>query len=79
MQEGTSCLEKDAIDELVRMYLGRWDEEIEKLEKERRIGRPRSTQEDQLRLRKMCEMEETNHGGLDIPDMTDVANVSMLK
>lgn len=59
-------------------YVQRDDEEVAKLEAERRPGRPRSTREDLLKQR--IAMEEREYeGGFWIPDMSDTANLELLR
>jgi hypothetical protein len=83
LQEGADLvhLEKPEIDALVHSYLSRWDEDISQLESERRKNRPRSAQEERLRVLRQMELEQAspNGGGLEIPDMTDAESVSALR
>ena len=59
-------------------YLERDDDELAKLEDERRPGRPRSTREDLLKQRKAMDEREYD-GGFWMPDMMEEANLKILR
>ena len=61
-----------------RRYLQRDDEELAKLESDRRPGRPRSMREDLLRQQIVVEEREYD-AGYWIPDMTDASNLELLR
>ncbi|KAI9868341.1 MAG: hypothetical protein M1813_005784 [Trichoglossum hirsutum] len=67
----------DSIHSLIQVYLHRDDEELSKLKKERRPGRPSSTREDMLKQRIEVEQKEFKTG-FNIPDMEDQKNVEAL-
>jgi translation machinery-associated protein 16 len=67
----------DEIRSLVQRFIHRDEEEIGKLKKERRPGRPPSTAEQLLKQRQ--EKEKAEHkSGFWIPDLKDAKNVSEL-
>ncbi|MCJ1294284.1 hypothetical protein MMC34_005842 [Xylographa carneopallida] len=66
------------IQQLIQRYLERDDDELAKLEDERRPGRPRSTREDLLKQRKAMDEREYD-GGFWMPDMMEEANLKILR
>ena len=58
--------------------IGRDDEELARLEAERRPGRPTSSQYDRLRLRKSSE-ETEYESGYWLPDLADGGNLDKLR
>ena len=59
-------------------YLQRDNDELARLENERRPGRPRSMREDLLKQRMVVEEREYDTGYW-IPDMTDAPNLELLR
>ncbi|KAG0647074.1 hypothetical protein D0Z07_7274 [Hyphodiscus hymeniophilus] len=55
-------LELDAIRTLIRTFVHQYDEEMSKLKKERRPGRPASTREDVLRIKIASDEKEYRDG-----------------
>ncbi|MCJ1411709.1 hypothetical protein MMC19_005801 [Ptychographa xylographoides] len=66
------------IQELIKRYLERGDDEYNQLRSERRTGRPRSTREDLLKQRMDMENREYD-GGFWAPDMMDLPNLEILR
>ncbi|MCJ1471662.1 hypothetical protein MMC13_000302 [Lambiella insularis] len=64
--------------QLIERYINRDDEEVSKLENERRPGRPRSTREDMLKQRITMEKREYE-AGFWMPHMTDLPNLEILR
>ncbi|KAI9772040.1 MAG: hypothetical protein M1840_001328 [Geoglossum simile] len=62
---------------LIQTYIHRDDEELSKLKKERRPGRPSSTREDMLKQKAEMERKEFETG-FNTPDMQDGKNVEAL-
>jgi translation machinery-associated protein 16 len=67
---------------LLMILLPRWvhrnDEELSRMQRERRPGRPSSTKEDQLKLKIDREMEEYRTGFY-MPDLQDWTNIEWLQ
>ena len=79
LEENQTKLELAEIHELVKMYLGRFDEELQRLNEECRRGRPIPKRIYELELIKQMEQAEYENNGLYIPDMKIEAHVRTLK
>ncbi|MCJ1400196.1 hypothetical protein MMC11_003400 [Xylographa trunciseda] len=66
------------IQQLIQSYLERDDEELVKIESERRPRRPRSTREDLLKQRMTMDEREYD-GGFWMPDMMETNNLRILR
>ncbi|XP_033329721.1 translation machinery-associated protein 16 isoform X1 [Megalopta genalis] len=68
---------------LLEMYIGRNDEELEQINIKHSIGgrknRQHASREDVLRMTKERELEEYNTCGIEIPDILNASQCSMLK
>ncbi|KAI1000155.1 hypothetical protein K3495_g8045 [Podosphaera aphanis] len=70
-------LKLEAIQNLIKTYVGKYNEELDLLKKERRPGRPASTREDLLRM-KIAVDEKEYRDGFYLPDLTDETNIVCL-
>ncbi|KAI9824366.1 MAG: hypothetical protein M1819_000871 [Sarea resinae] len=77
-EETTEPFTLQGVQALIQRYIGRDDEELAKLKKERRPGRPSSAREDVLKLSIATEEREYETGYW-VPDMEDADNVDDLK
>ncbi|KZF21833.1 hypothetical protein L228DRAFT_269287 [Xylona heveae TC161] len=71
-------LDVPGMQKLIERFIHRDDEELSRLKKERRPGRPSSTREDMLKQR-MAQEEKEWESGFWMPDMADAINMEKLR
>ncbi|KAI8379484.1 uncharacterized protein BYT42DRAFT_532266 [Radiomyces spectabilis] len=79
LDEALPCATKPQIHDLIATYLERNDEEIERLEKERQIGKRPKTTREQLLLALRDSDNAEYVSGFELPDLTNVKNVKALR
>ncbi len=79
LDPSTASVDEGQQEELVREYLGRFDDELETIRAELRPGRPLPKRHDELLMLKKTEHVQYVNGTLTIPDLTDAANVASLR
>lgn len=76
--EDNKCYTLDELKSFVKDYVYRYSGEIEKLQKERRPGRPKSSRQQKLETLQESE-EQTFLSGYIVPDLSDEENVLRLR
>jgi translation machinery-associated protein 16 len=74
----TSTLTIPEIQDLIEIYMGRFDSDLDALKEERRPGRPASTREAELKLQMEHDVKEYA-SGFWIPDLEDAQVLATLK
>ncbi|KAI0017094.1 translation machinery-associated protein 16 [Xylariomycetidae sp. FL0641] len=77
-QSGGEPLPLETIQDLVKTFVGQFDEELSELKKNRRPGRPSTAKEDLLKL-KVTNLQTEYRNGFLMPALDDKLNVSQLE
>lgn len=72
-------ISRDEVHSLITEHLGRFDEEIAKLQLLQRAGRPKPKRLGELEMVRQQEKEEYERTGFQLPDLMCTANLSALK
>ncbi|KAG6443116.1 translation machinery-associated protein 16 homolog [Manduca sexta] len=83
LPENCEVLSKEQVLELINSYLGRFDEELEQIALKNSIGqrknRQHASREDIINITKKNELQEFETGGIELPNMMDVEQMSVLR